>query len=85
MKFDYNGVLNTPYKNAEIEVVVEDDCITTAKVFLDKVCIAADELTQEDGSDIPFNKENYTKVMGMMKSYVDKVWEESFAIATANR
>ncbi len=39
MDFKYNDVLNRHYKNADIEIVVEDDVITTAKIFIDNKCV----------------------------------------------
>ena len=38
---DINRMYN--YKNAEIEVIIEDDIITTAKVYMDGECVFADD------------------------------------------
>ena len=84
-KFNYSDVLVRPYKNAEIEIVVEDDAITTGKVFLDNQCVNSDFFTDENGNDIPYTRDNYEKVFGLMKMFVDKMWEDNFALATANR
>ena len=83
IKFD--DILSTNYKHAEIVVVVEEDVITTAKVFVDKECVSCEDITTDKGEDVPFNRENYDKVVDMMKADVDALWEQAFAIATANR
>lgn len=82
MEFKYNDVLTRPYKNAEIEIVVEDDIITTTKVFIDNKCVACDDITTEDGKDVPYNRANYEKVMEIAREYVDAVWEENFTFVT---
>lgn len=73
----YNDVLIRPYKNTEIEVVVEDDVITTTKVFLDDVCLVCNDITTDKGEDVPYNKANLEKVLDMAKGFVDMVWEEN--------
>lgn len=73
----YNDVLIRPYKNTEIEVVVEDDVITTTKVFLDGKCLVCNDITTDTGEDVPYNKANLEKVLDMAREYVDAVWEEN--------
>ena len=85
MEFKYNDVFTHPYKNSEIEVVVEDDIITTAKVFIDKECVVCTDVLTDKGEDIPFNRTNLHAVYELMKTDVDKMWEENFKAVTANR
>ena len=75
----YNNVLTRTYKNAEIEIVVEDNIITTAKVYIDKKCVVSTDIMAEGGTELPFTKANYTAVMDSMKEDVDKMWEANFA------
>jgi hypothetical protein len=82
MNFKYNDVLTRSYKNAEIEIVVEDDVITTAKVFIDNDCVACDDITTDKGEDVKYNRANYEKVMEMMQGFVDSVWEKNVAVVT---
>lgn len=73
----YNDVLIRLYKNTEIEIVVEDDVITTSKVFLDGKCLVCNDITTDKGEDVPYNKANLEKVLDMAKGFVDMVWEEN--------
>ena len=81
----FNDTMSTEYKNAEIVIVVEEDVITTANVYIDKQCVVCEDITTESGGDVEFKYENYNEVVNMMKAEVDKMWEETFALATANR
>lgn len=68
---DINPTFN--YKNAEIELVVEDDVITTAKVYMDGECAFADDsLTDEDGNDLKYTSKNRTAVVKFCMAIVDK-------------
>ena len=59
---DINPTFN--YKNAEIELVVEDDIITTAKVYMDGECVFADDtFTDTDGRDLKYTPKNRTAVV----------------------
>ena len=61
------------YKNAEIEVVVEDDIITTAKVYMDGECVFAnDTFTDGNGKDLKFTQKNLTAVRRFCMEIVDK-------------
>jgi len=68
---DINPTFN--YKNAEIELVVEDDVITTAKVYMDGECAFADDsLTDENGKDLRYTPKNRTAVVKFCMAIVDK-------------
>ena len=61
------------YKNAEIEVVVEDDLITTAKVYMDGECVFADEtITDGDGKELKYTQRNINSVKKFCMAIVDK-------------
>jgi hypothetical protein len=80
--------LNLPftrnYKGTEIEIVVEDDVITTAKIFKDGECVACDDtLADENGKDLPFNRKNYYAVLKVVMDCVDKNY--AVEVATSAR
>lgn len=63
---------NYNYKNAEIILIVEDDIITTAKVFMDgELVIADDTITDENGQELNFNKKNVDATLKYCKAIVD--------------
>ena len=39
------------YKNAEIELVVEDDVITTSRITMDGECVNVADITDENGNE----------------------------------
>ena len=68
---DINPTFN--YKHAEIELVPEDDVITTANVSIDGECASADDtLTDEDGNDLKYTPKNRTAVVKFCMAIVDK-------------
>ena len=69
--FEYNDVLTREYKNAEIEIVVEDDAVDVR------------EFTTEDGGDVAFNRANFDNVLDQLKGIVDEMWEENAKKLTA--
>lgn len=79
----YNDVLTKQYKNAEIEVVIEDDVITTAKVYVDGQCVGCTDIWTDKGEDVPFNRNNLSAVYALMQEDVDKMWDENFKAVTA--
>ena len=61
------------YKNAEIEVIIEDDVITTAKVYMDGECVFAnDTFTDGDGNDLRYTQRNINSVRKFCMAIVDK-------------
>ncbi len=98
MDFKYNDVVSRPYKNADITLVIEDNMMTTAKIFLDKACIKSYDIFADngairlvsseecaDGEEVVYNKANATAVLDSLKEDVDALWEENFNAVTANR
>ena len=98
MDFKYNDVISRPYKNADITLVIEDNMMTTAKIFLDKACIKSYDIFADngtirlvpseecaDGEEVVYNKANATAVLDSLKEDVDALWEENFNAVTANR
>lgn len=75
--------LNYKYKNAEIVIIVEDDCITTAKTYIDGKMVDSFDVETEDHKDVPFKKDNLISVQKMCKEGVDKIWAEEMATALA--
>ena len=72
IQFDYLP-FSVFYKNAEIQIVVEDDVITTAKVFMDGECVFADDtITNENGKDLVYNSTNKKAVLKMCVGIIDK-------------
>ena len=68
---DINRMYN--YKNAEIEVIIEDDIITTAKVYMDGECVFADEtITDGDGKELKYTQRNINSVRKFCMAIVDK-------------
>lgn len=63
----YNGAIPTKYKNAEISIIVEDDEITTAMVFMDGECVY-----RTDDINLPFNGKNNSEIKRMCRAIVDK-------------
>ena len=72
-----NKDFSTQYKNAEIVIVVEDDLITTSKIFIDGECVNCSEVATKNNPDgAPFTKANYDQVLASCKAEVDKMFEE---------
>lgn len=72
IQFDYLP-FSIFYKKAEIQIVVEDDVITTAKVFMDGECVFADDtITDENGKDLAYNSANKIAVIKMCANIIDK-------------
>ena len=71
------------YKNAEIIIVVEDDCITTAKTYIGGEMVDSFDVETEDGKDVPFKKDSLIAVQKMCKEGVDKMWAEDVEKVTA--
>lgn len=67
---DINPTFN--YKNAEIEIVVEDDVITTSRVTMDGECVNVADITDENGNDVPYTPKNRTAVVKMCMEFIDK-------------
>lgn len=60
------------YKNAEIEIVVEDDVITTSRIIMDGECANVADITDENGNDVPYTLKNRTAVVKICMEFIDK-------------
>ena len=78
--FDY--VFERTYKNAEIEIVVEDNAITMGRIYIDGKCVDVREFTTDKGEDVPFNSKNYDTILDQLKAEVDVYWEDNFVKIT---
>lgn len=98
MDFKYNDVLSRPYKNADIAIIVEDNMMTTAKIFLDKACVKSYDVFADkgnirlvpseecaEGEGAVYNKANATAVLDSLKEDVDAMWEENFKAVCASK
>ena len=64
------------YKNAIIEVIIEDDVITTAKIYMDGECVEVYEPTDDKGQELAFNGKNTRAVFESFKKVVDEFLAE---------
>lgn len=61
------------YKNAELEIVCEDDTLTIARAYVDNDCIAYMELGNDKYPDgLPNNPKYINAVYDLLKTEVDK-------------
>lgn len=69
--------LDYKYKNAEITLIVEDDIITTAKVYMDgELALADDTITNAKGKELKFNAMNKDAVLNYCRRFIDQELEE---------
>ena len=81
----YNDTLTKSYKNADIAIVIEDDLITTAKLYIGNDCKQVCDISTTDNPDgIPFTRANYDAVVESMKADVDKMWEDNLVALGIN-
>lgn len=67
----FSNVFTREYNGVEFEVVVEDDVITTGKAYVNDECVVAfDDLTLEDGNDIPYTYGNLNKTFSFLRGVV---------------
>ena len=69
--------LTDKFLNAEYEVIVEDDCITTSKIYIDGEMVSAQEYTLENGGDVPFNRKNIDNVYESIKAEIKQRFEKN--------
>jgi hypothetical protein len=72
----FNQSFNYGYKNAEIELVVEDNVITTAKIYMDGECEVVNEITDINGNDLMFTPRNRKAVVEDCARHIDKLLKE---------
>lgn len=68
----YDGVLTRHYKNAEMEVIVEDDMITTIKAYIDGECVYCPEVAD----NIIYNRKNIEIAFNDIRNEVDRQFTE---------
>lgn len=69
--------INYTHKNADITLIVEDDIITTAKVYMDgELALADDTITNENGRELKFNAVNKDAVLNYCKVFIDAELED---------
>lgn len=71
-----NIATNYNYKNAEIELVIEDDAITTAKIYMDGECEEVMEITSTDGGDLKFTRKHTNAVLKECFKKIDELLAE---------
>lgn len=72
-----NTTITRKYKNAEIVYIVEDDLITTGKVYVGEDNIVAKEYSCKDNEDgVPFNAPNAKAVLADLRADVDAYLEK---------
>jgi len=72
--------ITTNYKNTEVVVIVEDDLITTAQVFVGNECINRMEIATKSNPDgVPFTEKNYDSVMKAICTNIDKALAKAVA------
>lgn len=68
-------VFNRHYNGCDVELIIEDDIITTAKVFRNGVCVEVSEITEVNGNDVPYNRKNLASVYEVYKGKVNELME----------
>ena len=64
------------YKNAEIELVVEDNAITTAKIYMDGECEEIVDITNPNGGEFMFTPKNRKAVCEDCAKTIDRLLAE---------
>ena len=79
-------VFNYTYKNAEYEVIVEEDAITTGKIYIDneRVATYTEDYSLENDVDVPFNKANLEAVKDRLKEIIDVHFYAELALMKEN-
>lgn len=68
----YDGVLTRHYKNAEMEVIIEDDMITTIKAYIDGKCVYCPDVAD----NISYNRKNVETAFNDIRKEVDRQFSE---------
>lgn len=73
----FNGTIPYNHKNAEIQLVVEDDIISTIKIFMDgEMAHYDDTITDMKGNELKFTKRNCDAIRKFCENIIDKELEE---------
>ena len=54
------------HKGFEVELIVEDDIITTAKVYMAGKCVNTYDIYDGEDKEVPYSRENLNKVYRMV-------------------
>jgi len=73
-----DAVFKRTYKNAEYELIIEEDCITTSKIYIDGELAQMQEYSLENGGDVPYSKKAVEDIYKTIKEDIDRMWEENF-------
>lgn len=68
--------LDYTYKNASVTIIVEDDCITTAKIYIGGAMVDSFDVLTKDGKDVPFSRATINEVKKMCRDSIDSKWNE---------
>lgn len=71
-----DAVFKDTYKNAEIEVIVEEDVITTRKVFMDGECVISEDVYDINDNEVEDNVKNRRAVAHLCRREVDRILAE---------
>lgn len=73
-------VITKTYKGADIEIIVEDDLITTAKLYIGNECREIVDVTAEGyPNGVPFDKDYIKQLQEQFKDYINQL------MATCNK
>lgn len=76
-KYKFNGTIPYTYKYAKIQLIVEDDIISTIKIFMDgEMAYYDDTITDIKGNELKFTKRNCDAVRKFCENIIDKELEE---------
>ena len=75
IQFDFLSIKGN-YKNAEIEIIVEDDVITTKRVFMDGECVICDDVYDINDKEVPYTSKNMSAVTKLCVRDVDRILAE---------
>lgn len=71
---DLDLVCTREYKGAEIEVIVEDNLITTAKIYMDGECEEViDVFNNENPNGFPFQKKYLYPLYSQLQKRIDEI------------
>ena len=67
-------IINQEYKGAEIEIIVEDNFITTAKIYMDGECEdVIDVYNDKHPNGLPFQKKFLNPLYKQIKDRIDTI------------
>lgn len=80
-----NCTFKREYRGMEIEIVIEDDLITTTKAYAGDKCVYYCEVNMGNNVDgVPFCRKNLNAVLECLMEDVDKIAEERVDVSSVN-